>query len=204
MTVAHAVYDILLRLGKQSDDADIEYRQVAQWLTTARAEVVKDYLDKSGEEIPPSMIKEYTCVCIEEDQLDCIDCNRTIVNLPISPMNLRSDLGVYQVSRVGGEVISRKGSAGLSNLLSKSRFGKIDSWFRIEDKLFLEGAYPSTMKVNVLIVPGDLGELPEDAEFPAPDELMFSILNMAEKVGRRELGTVVDINNDGKDSTQLV
>jgi len=201
MTNAEAVYDVLIRLGQNSDDSTIGYRVCANWLDIARKEAIQKYFFSFGLDIPPSMIRRYECIAVTPKK-DCYNCEYLVVELPVSVYNLQHDLGVYQVMRPGGEILNRLGSAGQGKLESKAMFGNIlEGYYRVNNTLYLHGDFPKNIKLTIDLIPASINDLEEDSEFPAPSELEYEILEMAEEIGRRKLGTPIDLTDDGKHLT---
>lgn len=196
MTNAEMTYDVLLRLNQNSDDSEIGYRQVIHWLSLARNESVKRYLEKNGHEIPPGMLTKRECVAMTKG-VDCHGCIEYTITLPFEVMDLPSDSGVYAVVRPGRKELVRQGSSGMSSMLSKSRFNDESGWYRVGNEIKLIGSYPESMTFDLLLVAASVGDLEETDQFPAPSDLLLEIAEGAEKIGRRELGGVWDDTNDG-------
>lgn len=196
MEIRKAVADIRLRLGGNSDDFDILERQIMYWLDTARLALLREFIDSQGGEIPPSVTKRYSCQPITKGKDGCDNCEVKLA-LPVSVFDLPEDGGVA-VYRPGGKPVDRRMSSGFNALLRSSRFTLKEGWYRIGGVIYLEGCYPDDIKFTLDLVPSDVSELKETEEYPAPEELMLRILQEAEAIGRRQLNTPIDINNDGK------
>lgn len=199
MTIKEMVYDILHRLGQVSDDATVEYRLVLNWLEASKNKAIQEWLRSNPGDYPASLFKRYTCV-----EIDVSGGNgyNACVELPAEVMELPMDGGVSQIIRPGGECIERV-SGGISSLKlqEKQAFGDSvgERWWREGNKIYMKGKFPKNLKLDMVLAPKLSDELDQDSSFPAPDFLYIYILEEAEKIGRRKLGTFHDINNDGKD-----
>lgn len=190
------VYDIILRLNQNSDDREIDYRQVAHWLSLARDKEMRQYLNENGNEVPPSMLTERECVALNKGE-DCHGCTEYTIDLPFGVMDVRDDIGVYQVLRPGGKPLTRRSSAGISSMLANSRFNDKTGWYRVGNQLTLTGSFPEGMTFTLLLIAASVGDLEETDDFPAPSELLLVISEEAEMIGRRMLSGVYDYSNDG-------
>lgn len=201
MTIGQSVYDLLARLGMNSDDSDVSYRLAANWLDQARAKVVKEYVERHGDELPPSMLKRYKCTGVTKTSSACEDCYEFTLDLDVEVMDLRDDIGVYALLRPGGKPVRRLGTVGALTTLQNTRYGLKEYWYRVEDAIVVVGKFPLDIKFTVIVVVNEILSLEPDEEFPAPDDVMVDILALAEEIGRRMIGTPQDLNNDGKSLT---
>lgn len=196
MTVQEAIYDIIERLQMNSDDRRQPERIIAQWLTAARNSIAPEYINTNGGEVPPSMIKRFDCQMVATSRKDCDGCIKDLyIDLPVTPLDLKDDDGV-QVFRINGKPIAPFGSVGMTALLRATKFAA-EGWHREGLKVYLTGAFPDQMKVNVLIVPSSVIDNGLSAPFPAPEGAIAQILEAAEQIGRRHLGIPEDKISDG-------
>jgi len=202
MTNERAVYDLYARLGKNSDDNDLPYQLVAQWLSTARANVIIDRLIRNGNEISPSMTIKKECASISTHQ-ECNGCPTKYVELPVQVLDLPNDIGVYDVRRSGGLPIDRFGSFSNYTILQGSpQYIPKHGYYRDGNKIMLIGNYPETQKITITYVPYDIVELDRKDRFPVDTTIVATVMDIATKIGAQQLGIPIDINNDGKDQTQ--
>jgi len=211
-TISQLVSDVELRLsgGNVSDDFIIDKRQIIFWLDSVRSKLIEDKIIASGSLDLSSYVKMYPCNVIESNLHDCcpVRDGSSSVKLPISILSLKDDLGVYRVETSGGKTISRIRLSEMSRLkkLKFSNIGKSNlTWYRVhtEDgpKLFIQGgsySFKKNGKVNLYLIPSDTSDLDEGEEYPIESSMIYSLLNGAEEIGRRELSIPEDIENDGE------
>lgn len=208
-TIGQLISDIELRVtkGNVSDDFPIDRRQIRFWLDTERARLIEEKQRAQGMQELADFVILYECQPIEEKDIKCGDgCNgkRYEVNLPVSVLELKNDLGVYRVETVSGNTIHR------IRLSEKARIYKLKFaqpsnsravYWRIGDTLTIEGGTDNFKKngmVHLYLVPEDTSGLSEDEEYPIDASIIPIMLQRVEEIARRELGTPEDIENDGK------
>ena len=152
-------------------------------------------------------VKVYECVPISERDIVCADsCSgkRYEVTMPVSVSQLRNDLGVYRVETISGNTIHRirlTEKARIYNLkFSQPGKSRVVYW-RVGDKLTIEGGtnnFKENGKVHLFLIPEDTSSFDEDDEYPIDASLIPMLLDKTEEIARREMGTVEDMENDGK------
>jgi len=198
MTKGKFISDLRLRLGGNSDDFDIDDRQIALWLDQARALVVKQSMMTNGGEISPSLFVTYECVPVSRQKSSCADCYTYTLDLPATVLDLQDDSGI-NVFRPGGKSLDRRQSAAMSSLIQASGYAENVYWYRVGQSVRVEGRFPENIKFDVFIVPSDTGSVGDSDNYPIPSDLAMQILEMAEQIGRRQIGTPLDVANDGAD-----
>ena len=188
MNVEKAIYDVLERLGLTSDDSEVDDRLISQWLSTAMAKVLGDWLPYNT--IPSSMIRQYEIALVNKK-----------FELPVSIFEIMDDGGIISIARPGGKSIEMiDGGVGGIQLERNSVVGMpTEYWYRTGTTVHVFGKFPDDLKLDVILVPNDLTSFEKTDPFPAPSEFMDDILEEAERIGNRKLQRPHDINNDGKD-----
>lgn len=208
--IINLISDIELRLskGNVSDDFQIDRRQIRHWLDVVRTAMIREADDKGGvSQALEDYLKLYECNLIEEELKGCDDgCDnlRYTVTLPSRVASLKNDLGVYRVETQGGETVKRMRLSEVSRFkhLKYGRPSNVNiSWYRVDDKLFIQGGtdnFKKNGKINLYLVLEDSSDLSDDDEFPVDHSLIAPILDRVEAIGRRQLEMIEDEANDGK------
>lgn len=202
MTKGKFISDLRLRLGGNSDDFDIDNRQIALWLDQARALVVKQSMMQNGGELAPSLFVPYECVPVSREKSSCNDCFTYTLGLPATVLDLQDDAGI-NVFRPGGKSLDRRQSAAMASLIQASGFAEGAYWYRVGQSVRVEGKFPENIKFNVHIIPSDTSSVNDDSNYPIPSDLAMQVLEMAEQIGRRQIGTPLDVANDGADLAKV-
>ena len=207
--IVDLISDVELRLtkGNVSDDFQVDRRQIRFWLDIIRSELIEEKERVSGMQELSDFVRLYECVDIDERKVDCGgECNDKVyeVALPVSVSQLRHDLGVYRVETSGGKTIHR------TRITERNRIRNLKFAFpnnsriiyhRVKDTLVIEGGtnnFKENGKVNLYLIPEDTSGFDEDEEYPIDASLIPMLLDRAETIGRRELGSPEDVENDGK------
>jgi hypothetical protein len=212
MTKADAISDLELRLtgGKPSDDVMLWRSQMSAWLGQAinaqlEATMGRTRTEAIGE-IPGQLYKEYTCQAVVSEVGDdwCGPGKRYFVPMPsyttsggdieqVAVAALPRNMGIHVW--IGSQKIERAASRGeVRRLLD---FGCDEFWYLLGERVYLHGGnYPSKVKVLLQLLVTSIDALDDSDPIPAlnPKE----VLDMAEEIGRRQMGTPQDITNDGQ------
>lgn len=207
--IGELISDVELRVtkGNVSDDFQIDRRQIRFWLDMIRAQLIEEKERAQGMQELSDFVKVYECEPISERDITCADnCygKRYEVKLPVSVSQLRNDLGVYRVESISGNTIYR------IRLTEKARIYKLKFaqpsksravYWKVGDTLTIEGGtdnFRENGKVHLFLIPEDTSSFDEEDEYPIDASLIPMLLDRAEEIARREMGTVEDVENDGK------
>lgn len=208
-TIGQLISDIELRVtkGNVSDDFQIDRRQIRFWLDIERARLIEEKQRAQGMQELADFVKLYECQAINERQITCGDgCNgkRYEVKLPVSVSELKNDLGVYRVETIAGNTVHRirlSEKARIRNLKFAQPSKRRAIYWRVGDTLTIEGGtdnFRENGMVHLFLIPEDTSDLSEDEEYPIDASLIPLLLQRVEEIARREMGTVEDMENDGK------
>lgn len=209
MKIIDLISDIELRLtrGNVSGDFQIDRRQIRFWLDIVRERLVKDNQLKGMNTDMVGSVVEYPCVDIEKIELPCgIGCKkyRYSVKLPVKVMDVVNDMGVYNVETESGVQLKRISALDIQRI-QKLKFARPNEfnivYARVGDSLNLYGgteSYKKGGKVNLYLIPQNTDSLSDESEYPIEGSLLMQLLEEVEKIGRRELGTIEDVESDGK------
>lgn len=197
MTRLELQYDILQRLSQNSDDSQLEIREIDHWINLMRANLLTDWIKKNGE-IPAIAIKQYDCVALSRVYIDCERCYEHVVDLPVEVLSLPDDGGVTNIYAQGGRTIEPAGSKGRARLMYRSRFGPKEAWYRQGNKINLIGHFMKDSKFRLELVPRNHDVWGEDEEYPAPADIISQIQNLVTEIGITPIKLPEDIHNDGK------
>jgi hypothetical protein len=207
-TIGQMIDDLELRLfgGKPSDDSPIPRAQMRFWLDSANAQTLSAWVKINGE-VPAYLISRLECLLIKSSTPTCISGCTTYeyIELPKnsrgnykSVLSLPEDRGIIQVVMGENSLIRLTNPRQLSMMIG-SKFGDEYGYFyRIGGKIYIfNGVYPSFCRMSVDAVVVDTSDTPETDPYPTIDELIPAILEQAEKIGTRELGSRYDLQDDG-------
>ena len=148
---------------------------------------------------------------------DCASSEYEVI-LPTSVADMSGDLGVYRVETSGGETLYRirpSEKRRIYNLKFSGPSKRRGVYYRHKtrdkkegsdlytgtDKLVIIGStysFKENGKVNMWLIPDDSTDLDPDSDYPVDSSLIPTLLERVEAVGRRTLGTLEDLENDGK------
>ena len=207
--IKQLISDVELRLtkGNVSDDFQVDRRQIRFWLDIFRAQLIEQKEAAKGMQELADFVKVYECEPIEERDIKCADeCNgkRYEVKLPVSVSEIKGDLGVYRVETISGNTIHRIRLAEKKRIYSL-KFSQPNKYravyWRIGDTLTIEGGtdnFKENGKVHLFLIPEDTSSFDEEEEYPIEASLIPLLLDKAEELGRRQIGSLEDNENDGK------
>lgn len=209
-TVGKMISDLQLRFsaGKPSDDFEIDWNQMRFWIDNANGVLLPQWIAKVNYGIvPASALRRIDCLAVKTETPGCVGgcCSYTYIEFPknaegkpVVPMTLPDDRGVVMMYR-GVQTIYRLPSPTMLSVMTNLKNGDETMYFyRITDKMYLfNGVYPSYSKITVMGAFTDTSNLGNDDVYPTVEELIPNILDEAEKIGRRELGTQSDLQDDG-------
>lgn len=205
------ISDVILRVsgGKPSDDLELERSQVGFWISLARDFVLKKYLDSkisNGETIDPSYVKKLTAkeLFSEADFGSDDEQLRLFVNLDHEPLDLIDDSGIVRVITNEGRRVDKTDLENV-DMIVEMEFCKpsVENlvFYRQGKKLIILGV-PTEMQdliyITVWYVPKeDLECLADTDEVNISADLLVSVLEVAEDIGRRQVFGPQDLENDG-------
>lgn len=209
-TVGKMISDLQLRLtaGKPSDDFEVDWEQMRFWIDNANGALLPQWIMKvNGGVVPAVIIRKIDCLAVQTETPGCeggccsytyIEFPKNPLDKPIVPITLPDDKGVIMMFR-GAQMIYRLPSPTMLSVMGGLKNGSTTPYFyRIADKMYLfNGVYPSYSKITVMGAFSDTSSLTNEDVYPTVEELIPSILEEAEKIGRRELETSADLQDDG-------
>lgn len=209
-TVGKMISDLELRFtaGKPSDDFEGSRQQMQFWIDNANGSLLPNWIMKvNGGQIPPTLIRKIDCLAVKTETPACeggccsyhyIEFPKNADGKPIVPITLPDDRGVIQMFR-GVQQIYRLPNPTMLSVMTNLKNGETTPYFyRIADKMYLfNGIYPSYSKLTVMGAFSDTSSLTDDDVYPTVDDIIPSILDEAEKIGRRQFQTQTDLQDDG-------
>lgn len=205
MTKHQIVSDLILRLtgGKPSDDMELDYDQVADWLDQARAMAIADWIRRNGGMyVPPGLFKRYECQNFTTQTPECVFGNcfsNTYLDIE-RPLTLREERSI-RIQFTNGRTVNRLTSPQEYQIYKRLKFTNPEIfWYRVGSRVYLIGGKPinSNYSFFVDLIPASTVNLADTDEYPIIEELLPAVMQMAEEIGARELKIPMDINNDGK------
>lgn len=210
------ISDLILRIsgGKPSDDLELERSQVAFWLSQAGNSVVKLYIEKKlseGEPIDNFLLEKLEeKPLLEESVLVGDDSARIYIILPKEPIDLVDDSGVVRVRTSEGSRVN-KTTVGELDMITEMEFCKpsVENlvYYRENKKIYLVGIPQSMVPeigIHVWYVPKlDLECLSETDVVKIPDDLIVTVMETAEQIGRRQTYGPQDLENDGQQDLKV-
>ena len=212
------ISDIILELlqGNNSDDSELEEKQVAFWIQYHLHDLVRQEVTaemKKGNMPPPVYIKrDEGLEMSEENVTDISDSKQRIwVDLVDEVLDLPNDRGIIRVEDYDGNLIL-KTSIDQLGMVRDLRFSKpsIDTplYYRIGTKVFVEGFNTADIDYNPLIVyyipKQDVIAMEDTDEVLITDQLIPVLIDLCVQRGKLELyGTQADTANDGVDNKNV-
>jgi len=208
-TVEKMISDLELRFtgGKPSDDFEGAREQLRFWIDNANGALLPQWIMKvNGGQVPPTLIRRLDCLVVKTESPQCeggcctydyIEFPKNPQGEPIVPITLLDDRGVIQMYQ-GVQTIYRLPSPTMLSVMTNLKNGATTPYFyRIADKLYLfNGVFTSYSRITVMCAFSDTSSLKDDDVYPTVDDLIPSILDEAEKIGRRQF-TSTDLQDDG-------
>lgn len=203
------VSDVMLRINpKPSDDNPIQPEQVKHWLSSIAAGLTAEWIRKrNGGQVPAQIIRPYDCLVVQSEGETCLSgcCTRYYIQLPANedgtPLNVLSlpnDGGMVQVLQGQKSFVRLPGIAEMQAHMKLEFADKFTYFARMADKVYLfNGVFPSYCRLTAYVASCDVTGLADEDNFPAPDDVIPAILEQAEKIGLREIGQPLDLQDDG-------
>lgn len=209
--------DLILRFtqGKPSADFEVPNAQIDRWIDTARDRFVSDFLSqtmqKDSHAVDPAYIQSVTGLAISSGKAD--------LNSPTNPAVLtippKDDRGVLRVRMklTSSGAYTRVNKIDMYNLeiINAMEFSAPTYtnpvFYRIGDLFYITGVSAAQQALNTLevdYVPAMAGSsIAESAALSLAEAHVESVTELAEKLGRQELGMIiVDEVNDGTQNKQ--
>lgn len=199
LTQRYLVSDLELRLSKSkpSNEIDLEYDQMAQWIDQARDAVTSEILS-SSKSIDSSIV-------LELSGLTPYDVSGfTMIDIGMLPLDIKGNRGIVYVRDDNGKYLLGK-SIQNNRFLSKLPFTKPSECNLVYSlsgsSILLEGS--ATLMNGTYDVGIIHSELSRDKD---PDERYYilpsteeTIVSIAEEIGLRQMNgeSFYDVNNDG-------
>lgn len=209
--------DIILRItkGAPSDDFELSPRQIAFWFDLTARAIVPKYLESklsSNEPISPIMIQ------IEDDLVGVVENvtmldqynDRVYIQTSKQIIDLSDDSGILRVITEEGQKIDRVPIERLDTLNSMT-FSKPSRdnmlYSRVYNRLYIHGLSPKHVGIitfSVTYIPKvELASLTNSDDVRLPDEVIGLISDEVEKIARRQMLGIADIENDAEDDNQV-
>lgn len=209
-SIGKLISDVELRLShaKPSDDFSIPRKQIRLWLDSIAPSLNADWIKKkNGGEVPPQLIRQFTCLVVKTEESECINgCNtKEYIELPLNHdgtpkgiLSLTDDGGIVQIQQ-GTKSIIRVSSVAKLQMNLKLEFSDEFSYFiRVGNRIYLfNGVFPSYCELTAYIASCDTTDMSEDDNYPTVDDVIPMLLDEAEKIGTRELQQKLDLQDDG-------
>jgi hypothetical protein len=194
------VSDLELRLSKAkpSNEFDLTYEQMAQWVDMACDEFTREYI-KSQKTIDDSLIMEISNITPYEVNGDfLLDLDGNI------PLDIKMGRGIAYVRDSSGNYLSKAANTN-KKFISAMTFTKPSNCHIVYSlyggsSLLLEGLTYTNMTYDVGLIPSEVAriKLPSDKMFIVGSSVR-SILEIAEEIGLRQMTgrSLYDVDNDG-------
>ena len=211
MTKKYIIDDVLLQLyqGQPSDDAAVEYAQVAYWLDIHLNQLVATECNGKiarREAIPNVYIRKASCEVAEVEE-DSEDNERVFVTLDDEVLSLNDNGGIVRVTTNDGTVVNRA-SVATMNMFNAMRFAKPSEnnllYVHEGSNIYVEGLKSSDVPfdlLNVWYVPKqDIYNAADTYEVLCSDLTLPMVIDTLVQRGKQELyGSQADQANDGVD-----
>lgn len=218
-TKAQLISDVFLQVyeGAPSDDANLESREVAFWLSFHLNQLVATELNSklSREEQFPSVYKKRaSCEVLTVEDIDCgDDCqDRVFAELTEDVLTVNKDAGILRVVTDDGAIVT-KASIESIDILRYMPYAKpsIDNlvYLREGRKIYIEGLKSVDVpfnKINVDYIPKqDLTTMVDTDEILVSDLVLPQLIDLTVQRAKQEIyGSQQDLDNDGVDNSKPV
>lgn len=208
------ISDVELRLTKfkPSDDLELEYGLMGQWVDLVRDEIaikIAEQAIANNIEIDYIYVDELEGVTIiPETEKHVLGQRRWVMRFPESLLDGRKKFIVYRVRDSKNRTlipITEDEREVYDHLWFSGASSCNPMYFREEDYLVMKGAdekYARDNKFNVLYVETKAGEIDDDVPYPIGYEHLPMLLDRVEEIGTRALMKMQDRINDGNDEQQ--
>lgn len=218
-TKAQLISTVFLQVyeGAPSDDANLEEREVAFWLTLHLNQLVATELNeklKRGEPFPSIYKKRASCEVLTLEDIDCgDDCqDRVFTELTEDILTINRDAGVLRVITDEGDIVL-KASIETLDFLRYMPFAKPSSenlvYVREGKKFYIEGMKGVDVpfsKLNIDYIPKqDLSSMAETDEVLVSDLVLPELIDLTVQRAKQEIyGSQQDLANNGVDDSTPV
>lgn len=213
-TGADLVSELELRLtgGKPSNDSQLDRRQLRRWVDDAFAELFPTFIRANGGEVSGNGYLWFDGVDVLQEQLTTAvekgETNRYYCVLPAQPIELDNEGGIKLVENSQGQKFTRQRPYD-RHVVKHLKFSKPKlSYHRVGLRLVLDVPkqyLDSKFTLNLLMLVAPTAEdLPDNANYPCPNNLVLSLLDRAEQIGRKQTQTPQDGLTDGADNRAVI
>lgn len=218
-TKAQLISDVLLQVyeGAPSDDANLEEREIAFWLSFHLNQLVATELNSKlakQEQFPSVYKKRASCEVLTVEDIDCgDDCqDRVYAELSEDVLTINKDAGIIRVITDDGDIVTKTSIESI-DILRYMPFAKPSTenlvYLREGKRIYIEGLKSVDVpfnKLNVDYIPKqDLLTMSNSDEVLVSDLVLPQLIDLTVQRAKQEIyGSQQDLTNNGVDDSQPV